>query len=186
MQQYMIHFVFIIIIFIFGIIQSLYIINSFIDKINDNNIGNIFIIFIAIVQIICIIYLSQFKETFLIFLGECAYPISLIPSTINPQKYDFSYELELDYPNGTKIIYWAANNKSNNSTNTYENPELAYGNYNNCGVAVINNKKTVLHIACPDKYKVPSGSIIDKHIHYRIVIPGNPILSDVRTLYIDC
>ena len=39
---------------------------------------------------------------------------------------------------------------------------------------------------CPNKYKVPSGSVIDQHIHYRIVYPNNPILSDVKTLKIKC
>jgi hypothetical protein len=27
---------------------------------------------------------------------------------------------------------------------------------------------------------------LDKHIHYRIATPNNPILSDVKTIFINC
>lgn len=104
-----------------------------------------------------------------------------------PPKSNFTIELDFDYPNGSKVIYWSANpKKDNNKDYIYENPKDAYGNYNNSGVAIINNKKATLHIHCPNKYKVPVAGVLDKHIHYRVAIVDNPILTDVRTTYIKC
>jgi hypothetical protein len=172
-----IHFVFIILIFIISSINAIYIVG--------NEECNIFFKFLSIILIFLIIYKSTFKETFLIFLGECAYPISLIPNAIYPPNTNFTIELDLNIPNGSKIIYWAStDNKDKNYV--FNNPYDAYGNYENSGVAIVNNKKVSINIKCPNKYKVPSGSILDQHIHYRIAFPNNPILSDVKTLKIKC
>ena len=62
-----------------------------------------------------------------------------------------------------------------------------YANFKNSGVAIINNNKAIIHINCPNQYKVPPfNKTLDKHIHYRIATPNNPILSDVKTIYINC
>ena len=131
-----------------------------------------------------IIYLSSFKEVFLPFLSNAVYPPSLIPSEIHPSKTNYSFEYNFNYPNGTKVIYWAAENNSPNLNDIYDNPHEAYGLYKNSGIAIINNNKAVLHINYPDKYKIPTGNILKPHIHYRIAMPNNPILSEVRTIFI--
>jgi hypothetical protein len=95
-----IHFVFIILIFIISSINAIYIIG--------NDECNLFLKFLSIILIFLIIYKSTFKETFLIFLGECAYPISLIPNAIYPSNTNFSIELDLISPDGSKVIYWAS------------------------------------------------------------------------------
>jgi hypothetical protein len=172
-----IHFIFIILIFIISFINAIYIIG--------NEQCNLFIKFLSLILVFLIIYKSTFKETFLIFLGESAYPISLIPNAIYPPNTNFSIELDLNVPNGTKIIYWASDNKKDKNF-IFNNPNDAYGNYENSGVAIVNNKKVVINIKCPNKYKIPSGTILDQHIHYRIAYPNNPILSDVKTLKINC
>jgi hypothetical protein len=172
-----IHFIFTILIFIISSINAIYIVG--------NDECNLFMKFISIILIFLIIYKSTFKETFLIFLGECAFPISLIPNYMNPPNTNFSIDFDLNAPNGSKVIYWASiDNKDKNFV--FNNPKDAYGNYENSGVAIVNNKKVSINIKCPNKYKVPSGSVIDQHIHYRIVYPNNPILSDVKTLKIKC
>jgi hypothetical protein len=172
-----IHFIFIILIFIISSINAIYIIS------NDD--CNLFIKFLSLILIFLIIYKSTFKETFLSFLNECVYPISLIPNAIYPSNTNFSIELDLISPNGTKIIYWASN-YNNDTKFIFDNPIDAYGNYDNSGVAIVNNNKVVINIKCPNKYKIPSGTILDQHIHYRIAYPNNPILSDVKTLKINC
>ena len=172
-----IHFVFMILIFLISFINAFYIIG--------NDECNIFFKFLSLILVFLIIYKSTFKETFLIFLGECAYPISLIPNSIYPPNTNFSINLDLDVNDRTKIIYWASNsNKDKNFI--FENPTDAYGNYENSGVAIVNNKKVSININCPNKYKIPSGNTLYKHIHYRIAYPNNPILSDVKTLKINC
>ena len=126
----------------------------------------------------------MFKETFLPFLGDCAFPTALIPNQMHPSQTNFSIDLDFKYPDGSKVIYWSAN--SNPQHKTYDNPHDAYGDYKNSGVAIVNNKKAILHLNCPDKYKVPSGMVLDKHIHYRVAIPNNPIISGVKTIFIKC
>lgn len=138
------------------------------------------------------VFYSGFKNLFLPFLNIAAYPPSLIPTTIRPPNANFSIEIDLDYPNGSKVIYWASNKHNENqpdNTFVYPNPVDAYGHYQNSGIAIVNNKKTTLSIHCPDKYNVNMGygnKTLDKHIHYRIATPNNPILSDVKTIYINC
>lgn len=126
----------------------------------------------------------MFKETFLPFLGDSVFPISLIPNAMTPSQSNFSIDVDLPYPDGSKVIYWSAN--PNPDHKTYDNPQDAYGDYKNCGVAIINNHKTILHLHCPDKYKIPTGIVLDKHIHYRIVRNNNPIISGVKTIFIKC
>ena len=103
---------------------------------------------------------------------------------MHPANINYSTERYFDYPDGTKIIYWASIGLRDDSV--YDNPNDAYGNYKNSGVAIVNNNKAMIHINCPNKYKIPSGNTLEKHIHYRVAFPNNPILSDVKTLFINC
>lgn len=166
-----------ILIFIISFINAFYIV--------INEYCNLFFKFLSIFLIFLIIYKSTFKETFLHFLGESVYPISLIPNAIYPSNTNFSIQLDLIAPDGSKIIYWASHDNKDKHF-IFNNPNDAYGNYDNSGIAIVNKNKVTINIKCPNKYKVPSGSILDQHIHYRIAFPNNPILSDVKTLKIKC
>jgi len=172
-----VHFYFMIFLLLLSFINAIYIIAD------DNS--SLFFKFLSIILVFIIIYISTFKETFLTFLGNCAYPPSLIPNAIYPPNTNFSIEIDINAPNGTKIIYWASNPNKNKNL-IFDNPIDAYGNFENSGVAIVNNNKVSLNIFCPNKYKVPSGKILNQHIHYRIAYINNPILSDVKTLYINC
>lgn len=146
----------------------------------------LFFKFISLLLIFMIAYLFTRKELFLPFLATAAYPPSLIPGAMHPPNTNFSIELDLNYPDGTKVIYWASDNKATGSNEIYNNPQDAYGSYKNSGVAVINNNKTIIHLNCPDRYKIPTGTTLKKHVHYRLAFPNNPILSSVQTIYINC
>jgi len=165
-------------IFIISIINALYII--------ANNYSNWFFKFISTLLIFILIFTINFKQTFLPFLGSTIFPLSLIPNQMYPPKSNFSTDIDLFYPNGSKVIYWSANPDLNNKDLIFDNPSIAYADFKNCGVAIINNNKATLHLYCPNKYKIPTGSILDKHIHYRVAFPDNPILTDVKTIYIKC
>lgn len=171
------HFYFMISIFVISVLLALHI--------TFNNNSNWFFKSISIILIFIIVFMSNFKETFLPFLGSTVYPLGLIPTEMYPPKSNFTIELDFDYPNGSKVIYWSANSDKDKDS-IYETPKDAYGDYTNSGVAIINNKKATLHIHCPNKYKVPMAGVLDKHIHYRIALVDSPILTDVRTTYIKC
>jgi hypothetical protein len=176
MLKLKLHFIFMILIFSLSILNAFFIISS--------TNSNIFFKLMSLVLIFIFIYMANFKETFLPFLGSAVYPLGLIPNEMYPPKSNFTIELDFKYPDGSKVIYWSAN--SNDKIDIYDNPYDAYGDYKNSGVAIINNNKAVLHLYCPNKYKVPMGKILDKHIHYRIALNNSPILSDVKTTYINC
>jgi hypothetical protein len=177
MFKLQVHFYFMIIIFVISALLAIYV------STRDNS--HWFFKLISIVLIFMIIFMTSFKETFLPFLGSTVYPLGLIPNEMYPPKSNFTIELDFDYPNGSKVIYWSANAQKEKD-GIFENPKDAYGDYSNSGIAIINNKKAVLHIHCPNKYKVPMAGVLDKHIHYRIAVPDSPIISDVRTTYIKC
>lgn len=164
-------------ILLFSLINAFYIITD--------NFSSLLFKFFSIILIFLIIYISTFKHTFLPFLAESLYPFSLIPNSLYPPNTNFSTEIDISAPNGTKIIYWASNSDSN-KFKIFNNPSLAYTNFHNSGVAIVNNNKAILHLFCPNKYIPPSGLISNQHIHYRIAFPNNPILSDVKTIFINC
>lgn len=176
MNNYFLHLLLMASMLLLSVINAIYII--------FNNKASIVFKFFSIILIILIIYISTFKEVFLPFLGSAVYPISLIPSEMYPGNTNFSIEHDFNYPDGTKIIYWAAIGLDDN--HVFNNPNDAYGNYKNSGISVVNNFKAVIHLHCPDKYKIPNGTVLDKHLHYRVALPNNPILSDVKTIYINC
>lgn len=148
--------------------------------------SNIFIKFLAVIVIFISIYGIFAEKLLLPFLNVAAYPPSLIPYEMHPPNTNYSIDVNFNAPDGTKIIYWAADENKNNRNYIYNNPKDAYGNYNNSGVAIVNNGMAKIRFKCPNRYKVPSGMTLNKHIHYRIAYPNNPILSSVMTTYISC
>ena len=121
------------------------------------------------------ILLSMERETWLPFLGTSVLPDSLIPLK-TPEKSDTKITLKT-MPNA-KIVYWASLPKG-------ETPDVitAYGDFSNSGVVVADSDgKAELPILTGSKYKVPSGRIIDRHIHYRIVGLPYGLMSKVKTI----
>jgi|LauGreDrversion4_2_1035121.scaffolds.fasta_scaffold35640_2 hypothetical protein len=173
--------IFIILLFFFSNIIYIYFIDT--TPLFYKFISSLALLFI----LINLIFSPLLKNLFLPFLNVSAYPPSLIPNELYPPNSNFKFELDLNYPNGTKIIYWASNPILDDKNKIFNNPYDAYNDFKNSGVAIVNNHKAILHLNCPNQYKVPPfHNTLDKHIHYRISTPNNPILSDVKTIYINC
>jgi len=154
-----------------------------------SNYNPIFIKFISILLLISIFYLIFFfpKNLFLPFLSHSIFPPSLIPNQLYPPNSNVKINLDLFYPDGSKIIYWASVHDYHDHNKIFDNPSNAYNDYRNSGIAIVNNNKAVIHINCPNQYKIPPfNNTLKKHIHYRIATPNNPFLSDVKTIYINC
>jgi len=142
-----------------------------------------FIRFLAILIFVAAIVLIFNRNTYLPFLGKCAIPPSLLMNEKIPEGASKTHVLKLnDVDDGTRVIYWAAL-KSNDDK--IKPPTEAYGDYSNAGIAIVKNKKTLLHFNCPDKYSVGS-MVLNSHVHYRLMTPNDPILSSVYTIDVEC
>jgi hypothetical protein len=172
-----IHMITIGVILFYTVISSLYIL------LNDdyNIILRIFVIFIIAAAVI----LMMKKETFLPFLGLTVLPSPLIANEKIPTGANLSYTINMsEHPDGTLIVYWAANK----TDAIIEDPFEAYKNYNNVGVSKVKNGKAEVRIFCPDRYKVNKvfNQLLERHFHYRIVFKETGFLSPVMTVKVNC
>lgn len=141
---------------------------------------------IAVIVLIAILYLALNRNTYLPFLGYSAMPPSLLMGEKKPYNASDNLVLQFedDVPDGTRVVYWGAM-ESKDKNVIKANPLEAYGKYLNSGIAIVKDKKATIYYLCPDKYKA-GGSVIDRHIHYRLVKPNSPIISPVYTKFVKC
>ena len=85
--------------------------------------------------------------------------------------------LPVDAPEGSVVVYWAANQGE------HPDPKTAYGGYYNAGSAIVNRGQVTFVLRGePGAYGVPMRGELPRHIHYRYVeAPG--MLSEVKTAY---
>ena len=82
------------------------------------------------------------------------------------------------------IVYWASEQNDRASDKIVETPWEAYNMFSNTGVSKSDEKGTaIIHIRPSIAYKVPTGHIISKHVHYRECI-GKGMLGPVKTHYV--
>lgn len=175
-----IHMLIIFVTYLYTLIVSTYIL------FNDDY--NIICRIISIFIITIVIFLSCKKETFLPFLGLTFIPNTLLCEPKYPNGANLNYTINMnEYDEGTKIIYWAANNNID-GLKIIENPYDAYKDFNNVGVSVVKNGKADIRIFCPNKYKVKKmyDKILERHFHYRVIFKDNGFLSPVITVNIKC
>jgi hypothetical protein len=136
-------------------------------------INNIIYFIIVLAGII----LASKRSTWLPFLGKAVFPGSLIPLK-KPILSDITIPIKT-LPN-VKIAYWAALNKGEKT-----NVKLAYGSFENSGVVMSDiNGNATLPIMTGTGYTIPSGMVIPRHIHYRIIdYPGfNGMMGKINTI----
>lgn len=160
------------IVFLFALYQSIYIL------LNEKT--SILLKFVAILVLVSTIYLGVRRNTYLPFLGPTVLPQSLLKDVTDTKMGEVHVRVELDVPDETRVLYWAASP----STSVIENPYDAYNQYTNVGVSSVKNKQAMLHIDCPASYKVPMKTL-RPHVHYRVVYP-NGLLGSVKTVYVNC
>lgn len=160
---------------------------SIIDSIQNNSIK---LLLVGIIGISVFYHLFN-KYTYLPFLNYNVLPYSLLKNGTTQQENKGSISIELTIPKDNNsyshVIYWASNeSKSNDIIPMWD---MAYGEFTNSGIELVNNKKSVtVNITCPTSYKVPSmfgKKVIPKHIHYRF-LSKDGMMSRVFTKYIKC
>ena len=121
------------------------------------------------------------RDSYLPFLGDTIYPCNLLSNTM---PHSATITRQVTAPPNSKVIYWAAESKSDPNDKIITDPSLAYEDYNNSGVTTTdNNGIATLKVRPPTQYSIPSGKILSKHIHYRYCISPN-ILSSIQTINI--
>lgn len=174
------HMVSVIIVLVFSVVYSFLILFS----------SDIFpmIKILSIIVLIAAIYIGVNRNTYLPFLGRTVIPPAVFLQEKVPQGSNVSYILTLTDENaedGAYVLYWGA---LHTNKEVRPNPVEAYGDYSNTGIVRVKDKKATLFFNCPDKYTV--GSVVPKtlerHIHYRIIRPNDPVMSAVYTAYVNC
>jgi hypothetical protein len=125
------------------------------------------------------IFVLSDRSTWLPFLENTVLPCAVINK--EPPK-DATLEVVIQTTPNKKIVYWAANP-------TDEELEVwdAYGDYSNSGVTVSDKDgKAVCKIRHPSGYKLPNGSSLSPHIHYRecpSMTDAEGMMGPVRTVF---
>ena len=126
-----------------------------------------------------VIILSD-RNTWLPFLEESILPCSVInkqPPT------DATLDITIKTTPNTKIVYWASN-----PSNIELDVDKAYGDFSNSGTTISDeNGNAICKIRPPSGYKLPNGSSLSPHLHYRECPTQNDIngmLGAVKTIYI--
>ena len=135
-------------------------------------INNIIYIIVAFAGLI----LASRQTTWLPFLGETVLPESLIPLKTIPTS---DKTIQINTLPNVKIAYWTALNKGDHTI-----VNQAYGNYENSGVVMSDsNGIAVLPIMTGTGYTLPSGCILPRHIHYRVIGHyNNSMIGKVNTI----
>ena len=123
------------------------------------------------------IYLAFKRDTWLPFLGDAVLPEAVIPLS-QPTNTNTIVKIKT-LPN-VKIVYWAALNKGETT-----NVKLAYNNYENSGVVMSDeNGNASLPIMIGSGYTLPNGTVLPRHVHYRILDYSNikGMMSKIETV----
>lgn len=150
---------------------------------------NVFLrIALVLIGIVSIVLICD-RDTFLPFLGECAFPTDLL-APHKPAYANVSIKFG-GLPAGSKVVYWAAESLDPRAA-ALPDWKLAYGQHTNSGVAVTDDAGIVhLELRCPQPYRVSWFGLFNHalptHVHYRYTLPGTTgMLSDVFTHPIAC
>ena len=138
-------------------------------------INNVIYIIVALAAI----KLATDKTTWLPFLGMSVLPSNLIPLTKSSSDNNKKINIKT-YPN-KKIAYWTAMPSVNSEI---PNVEEAYSDYSNSGVIMSNDKgEATIEIKEGSSYIVPSGKVIPKHVHYRVLGLPYGMIGKIKTIY---
>lgn len=148
-------------------------INSFLGY--RSNVDKIIYIIVALAAL----RLAFNRNTWLPFLGFSAFPSqSFVPNKNNSIGNTI---VKVDVKPNTRIAYWAALPKQSQDTPYVDE---AYGKFENSGVVMSDlNGVAELLILPGSEYRIPSGKVIDRHIHYRELDLPAGMMGRIETVY---
>ncbi len=133
----------------------------------------------TLAAIVGVMYLMFDRDFYLYFLDRAAFPCGPM-QTKTPDNADTVVTVRGLRPD-SNVVFWAAES----SKEIQPDPWKAYDANNNSGVTRTDADGTaVLRVRNPAAYKVPSGTKLEPHIHYRVCErPG--MLGRVRTVRVE-
>jgi|APGre2960657373_1045057.scaffolds.fasta_scaffold02658_9 hypothetical protein len=137
---------------------------------------------LALVALIATVVLLVQRDVYLPFLGRTFIPPTLFKDAFTPQEADVFTTIDVKAPNGSKVLYWAA--EAGNAV--VASPKAAYGPFANSGIAVVNNDQATLKFKCPTEYNVPWKVKLSRHVHYRVCCTESNMIGPVKTLWVSC
>ncbi len=161
---------------------------NLVKKINELTFNSIlFENLIYIIVGIAAIYIGTNRNFYLPFLGDTVIATSLLKN--QEALPNSNVTIQVDGEGAENVIFWAAMPMTDLVENEHLNKwDVAYGSFQNAGLARVINGKATLQFACPQKYcvnKFGMKKVIDKHVHYRLVYADGWI-SEVKTVMVNC
>jgi hypothetical protein len=130
--------------------------------------------YLSIAAFVGMLFLVFRRDFWLPFLGETVVPEPLL--ALREGQGDTTYTVSVEP--GSKVIYWAAET----GMQIGESPWKAYGAYENSGVVLADAKgQATFRFNTPQSYSIPSGRVLPRHVHYRVIRPGTAWLEPVQT-----
>jgi uncharacterized membrane protein YuzA (DUF378 family) len=121
------------------------------------------------------------RDVYLPFLGETLVPAAALEQRTPQNAND---QITIRTKPGSKVLYWAA---EPNPTQSKEVPtwDVAYGHYENSGVAVADDAGNALirFRGPPQVYKVPMQGALEPHVHFRVA-ETNGFMGRVQTYFL--
>jgi len=134
---------------------------------------------IYIIVALAAVKLAFNRNTWLPFLGYSAFPTqSFVPNKNNSMG---NTVVTINVKPNTRIAYWAALPKQSQETPYVDD---AYGKFENSGVVMSDNNGVAELLILPgSEYRIPSGKVIDRHIHYRELDLPAGMMGRIETVY---
>jgi len=141
----------------------------------ETNINKVIYVVIALAAL----KLAFKKTTWLPFLGYSAFPSSsLIPTKFNLIGNTI---VKVHVTPNTRVAYWAALPRK---TEDIPFVDDAYGHYENSGVVLSDENGVAELLILPgSEYRVHSGRVIGKHIHYRELDLASGMIGKIETVF---
>lgn len=143
--------------------------------------GSSFGLALVITGTVAMVYLATRKTTWLPFLGTAVIPPSVLLPTV-PSNATMSARVTVN-PKASGVVYWAA--EADARDNVHPDPYTAYMPWTNTGMVPVSNGQASLPLECPRAYKVRTGKVLPKHVHYREVHKDG-VMGPVRTQNLSC
>ena len=134
---------------------------------------------IYIIVALAAIKLAFNRNTWLPFLGFSAFPSqSFVPNKFNSMGDSI---VKVTVKPNTRVAYWSALPKQSQETPYVDD---AYGKFENSGVVMSDNNGVAELLILPgSEYRIPSGNVIDRHIHYRELDLPAGMMGKIETVY---